>query len=86
MIFWRKARPVGRVAKASWQELHGWPAWLLLIWLLAMLTLPITSWVWGERLLYLHISISVLLQAILSTALLALCPLSRGSARTDRFG
>jgi uncharacterized membrane protein len=71
VIFWRKARPVERVAKASWQELRGWPAWLLLIWLLAMLTLPITNWVWGERLLYLHISISVLLQAILSTALLA---------------
>jgi uncharacterized membrane protein len=58
-------------AQATWQELRGWPAWILLVWLLAMLTMPVTNWVWGERVLYLHISLSVLIQACLSTALLA---------------
>jgi len=67
------------VTKTAWQKLHGWPAWLLLIWLLAMLTIPITNWIWDERALYPHISISVLIQACLSTALLAR---SQGIPRT----
>jgi putative membrane protein len=41
------------------------------VWLVAMLTLPITNWIWGERAIYVHISVSVLIQACLSTALLA---------------
>jgi putative membrane protein len=68
---WREARPVERLAREAWHALRGWPIWLLLAWLLAMLTLPITNWIWGERVLYLHISLSVLVQAGLSTALLA---------------
>jgi uncharacterized membrane protein len=62
---WRK------VTQATRQELRGWPAWLLIIWLTGMLTMPITNWIWGERVLYLHISVSVLVQAVLSTAFLA---------------
>jgi uncharacterized membrane protein len=67
------------LAKATWQELRGWPAWLLLVWLLAMLTMPLTNWIWGERALYIHISTSVLIQACLSTALLVR---GQGVART----
>jgi uncharacterized membrane protein len=59
------------LAGSTWRELRGWPACLLLVWLLAMLTMPVTNWIWGGRALYLHISISVLIQACLSTALLA---------------
>jgi putative membrane protein len=65
MEAWRNA------AKSMWEEIRGWPAWLLSIWLLAMLTMPISNWIWGEQILYLHISLTVLLQASLSVALLA---------------
>ncbi|MFN2269776.1 MAG: hypothetical protein ACK2US_02990, partial [Anaerolineae bacterium] len=65
MASWRE------FARSTWQGLRGWPVLLLLVWLLAMLTMPITNWIWGERGLYLHISLSVLIQACLSTALLA---------------
>ena len=65
MASWRE------FARSTWHGLRGWPAWFLLVWLLAMLTMPITNWIWGERILYLHISFSVLIQACLSTALFA---------------
>ena len=65
MASWRE------FARSTWQGLRGWPVLLLLVWLLAMLTMPITNWIWGERGLYLHISLSVLIQACLSTAILA---------------
>jgi uncharacterized membrane protein len=68
---WHEACPVGQVARAVWEDVRGWPIYLLAVWLAAMLTLPITNWFWGERAIYVHISISVLIQACLSTALLA---------------
>jgi uncharacterized membrane protein len=57
--------------KAACEGLRGWPARLLFVWLAAMLTMPITNWIWGDRAIYLHISVSVLLQACLSVSVLA---------------
>jgi len=63
--------PWRKLAQETWQELRGWPALLLLVWLLSMLLLPVTNLIWGERALYLHISLNVLIQASLAVALLA---------------
>ena len=56
--------------QATGKELRGWPTWLMLVWLVAMLSMPLTNWAWGEG-IYFHVTASVLIQACLSVSLLA---------------
>ena len=60
---WREA------TRSTWEDLRGWPFWLLLVWLVNLLAMPITALIWGPRVLYPTISLNVLLQATLSVAL-----------------
>lgn len=59
-----------REARATWNEVRGWPAALLAAWLLTMLSMPILNLIWGAPALTLSISLNVLLQAILALLLL----------------
>ncbi len=56
---------------ATWDDLRGWPAALLLAWLLTMLSMPLTNLLWGDRALLPTIVLTVLLQAGAGMALLA---------------
>ena len=57
--------------RATWDDLRGWPAVLLVAWLAGWLSMPFINRVWGETGLYPAISLSVLLQASLTLHLLA---------------
>lgn len=62
---WREA------IRATWDDLRGWPAVLLVAWLAMMLSMPMTNQLWGEGALYPSITLTVVLQAGVVVLLLA---------------